>query len=153
MFRRTLLLAALVIAAPVSAFAQTAISVTDAWSRPAIAGHVGVAYLTASITTGEDLLKGASSPIAPIVELHESRMENNMMTMRPVASVPVTPHVPAVLAPGGYHLMLIGLTKALQPGDRFPLTLHFQQAGDVTVTVTVRGGDAAHHAMPGMKMD
>jgi copper(I)-binding protein len=57
--------------------------------------------------------------------------------MRPVASLPVGPGHDVTLAPGGSHVMLMGLKQPLKPGDHFPLTLTFAHAGAVTTEVTV----------------
>jgi copper(I)-binding protein len=132
------LFAALLFAAP--AFAGQALEVTGAWSRPAMAGRVGVAYLTVTDTGAPDQLIGASTPVAARAELHESMVKNGMASMRPVPAIPVAPGKPAVLAPGGYHLMLVDLARPLVAGQTFPLTLDFAKAGKVTTTVVVGGG-------------
>ena len=134
------------------------VMVDHVWSRAAMAGRVGVVYLTITATGTADTLLGASSPVAPKVELHESYEENGVMKMRPVASLPIPPGKPVKLAPGGYHIMLVGLTKPLTEGQSFPVTLHFAKAGEVTVNAMVEKAGAggmdmpAGHAMPGMKM-
>ncbi len=132
------MLVALLAMVPLAAGAQGGLKVENAWSRPAMAGRVGVAYLTVTDTGAPDRLTGASSPAAARVELHQSMTANGVASMRSVATLPVAPGKPAVLAPGGYHLMLIGLKQALTVGESFPLTLDFATAGAVTTTVTVR---------------
>ncbi len=57
--------------------------------------------------------------------------------MRPVEAIPVAAGGTVTLAPGGLHMMLIGLRQALKPGDSFPLTLRFEKAGPVETTVKV----------------
>jgi hypothetical protein len=161
MNRRVLLIAGVLL--PVTARAQPApITVDHVWSRAAMAGHTGAVYLRISATGAPDTLTGASSPVAPNVELHETHNDNGVMKMRPIRSLTITPGKPLTLAPGGYHIMLIGLTKALTEGDSFPLTLHFAKAGAITVTARVEkagagemqmpSGGAGHAGMPGMKM-
>ena len=59
------------------------------------------------------------------------------MTMRPVTALPVAPGNPLMLKPGGYHVMLVGLRRALNEGDSFPVTLQFAGAGAVTVDAQV----------------
>ena len=68
------------------------------------------------------------------------------MKMRPVAALPIEPGKPVMLAPGGYHIMLMGLKQALKQGDSFPVTLSFAKAGPLTASVTVEKAGAA---MPG----
>jgi hypothetical protein len=88
--------------------------------------------------------------------VHETINDNGAMKMRPVPSLTLDPGKPVTLKPGGYHIMLTGLKSALKPGDSFPLTLTFEHAQPVTVTVKVEamGGGAADHGsmqgMPGM---
>lgn len=147
MHRRTLFVAALL--APVAAHTQAApISVQHVWSRAALAGHTGVVYLTISDSGAPDTLTGVSSPVAPHAELHESYNDNGVMKMRAVVSLPVAPGKPVALAPGGYHIMLVGLKHALNAGETFPVTLHFAKAGDITVTATVEKAGASGMQMP-----
>ncbi len=149
---RTLALLGTLIALP--AFAQTAptVQLDHAWARAtASAGQAGAAYLTIT-TTAPDQLTAASTPVAQTAQLHQSRMNNGMMEMRPVPSLAVTPGHPVTLAPGGYHMMLTGLKQPLKAGDRFPLTLTFAHAGAVTTDVTVERAGASHApAMDDMK--
>ena len=65
--------------------------------------------------------------------------------MRAVPELPVAPGEPVTLAPGGYHIMLVGLKQALKEGDSFPVTLRFEHAGELSTTVAVRG---MRHPMP-----
>jgi periplasmic copper chaperone A len=157
MYRRALFVAALF--APVAARTQAApISVQHVWSRAALAGHTGVVYLTISDSGAPDTLTGVSSPAAPQAQLHESYNDNGVMKMRAVTSLPVAPGKPVTLAPGGYHIMLVGLKHALKAGETFPVTLHFAKAGDITVMATVEKAGASDMQMPpggspsGMKM-
>lgn len=140
---------------PVSAD-QNGIAVTDAWSRAAMAGRTGIVYLTITDTGAPDRLTGVSSPVAATASLHESIDDHGVMKMRPVAALPIQPGKPLKLAPDGYHIMLEGLKQPLQPGQTFPVTLTFANAGQVTATATVQkaGGSTAmdHGSMSGMDM-
>ena len=74
-------------------------------------------------------------------------MNNGVMTMRPLpAGVPVPPGQTVAFAPGGYHLMLMGLKGPLKEGDRVKATLTFEKAGPVEVTINVEGIGAQHPA-------
>jgi periplasmic copper chaperone A len=152
--RRLLLLVVLLgFASP--AFAQhNGIEIAHAWSRPAMAGHVGVAYLTVTDSGAPDRLTGASTPVAARAELHRSVTEQGVAKMLPVPTLPVAPGKPAVLAPGSYHFMLIGLKQPLVAGQTFPLTLTFANAGAVTTKITVMpfGANAGAGGMEGMDM-
>jgi copper(I)-binding protein len=138
-----LLLAFGLLAAP--AGAAPAVAVSGAWSRPAIG--TGVVYLRiANRGRRPDQLDAARSPVARAVELHRSSsgtammggmVMNGVMSMQRVRAVTVPAHGAVMFAPGGYHVMLIGLRRDLRPNERFPLQLHFTAAGWTTVTVSV----------------
>jgi copper(I)-binding protein len=91
-----------------------------------------------------DRLVGAASPAARIVEIHAMRMEGNMMRMRPVAALDIPAGGKATLAPGGYHVMLSDLHAPLVAGATVPLTLKFEKAGTIDVTVDVEAAGAGH---------
>ena len=141
------LLAAILIALPLAAFAdQSGIKVDHAWSRAALIGHEGIIYMTISDSGAPDTLTGVTTPVAAKADLHETIDDHGVMKMRSVATLTVAPGAPVTLAPGGYHIMLMGLKRALKEGDSFPVTLDFAKAGQVTATVTVAKAGAT---MPG----
>jgi copper(I)-binding protein len=89
-----------------------------------------------------DKLIGATSPVAKTVEIHTMSMDGNVMKMREVPGIELKPSTKTVMKPGeGYHLMLIGLKKPLQAGEKFPLTLMFEKAGKLDVSVAVEARD------------
>jgi len=118
------------------------VSVYGAWARPADKGADSAAYLT--ITNGQlrdDVLVGASTPAAASAQLHQTTTDASGMTgMHQSDAVTIRAGRDLVLAPGGYHIMLMGLTQALTVGSTFPLTLTFEETGPVTVAVEVRAG-------------
>ncbi|MEQ1580573.1 MAG: copper chaperone PCu(A)C [Steroidobacteraceae bacterium] len=120
--------------------------VHEAWARPTSPiATVGAAYMT--ITNhgmATDHLLGASSPVAAEVQLHGSTDDNGVMRMRPVENLEITPHGSATMDPGGMHFMLMELKAPLVAGSHFPLTLKFEQAGEVTVDVVVQDGAGGH---------
>jgi periplasmic copper chaperone A len=85
-----------------------------------------------------DALISATADVAKRVELHETRNMSGMMMMERVAKVELTPGARVELRPGSYHLMLIGLTRALTPGQTVKLTLEFERAGRIPVRAAVR---------------
>jgi len=131
----------LMLAACAGASAEEGISVEDAWVRPApMAGGNGAGYMVITNHAGEpDALIGASASFAEMVEVHESvHMEGDMMGMHEVERIDIAPGESLRLEPGGYHIMLMGITEQLQEGDTVELTLHFETAGEVTVQAPVR---------------
>ncbi|MSP00386.1 MAG: copper chaperone PCu(A)C [Acetobacteraceae bacterium] len=117
------------------------------WAR-ASAGMAknGAVFLTITGQGTPDRLTGFASPVADTAELHESIDDKGVMKMRPVAGLALEPGKRVTLAPGGYHVMLMGLKAPLKAGDSFPLTLRFEHAPALTVTVKVEpvGGGADH---------
>ncbi len=142
---RLMLLAAACVVASVPALAQSpGVTVTEAWSRATTGlAQTGAIYLTVTASQ-PDRLTAASTPVAATTELHQTRMENGVMEMRPVpGGLPVTPGTPIHMAPGGYHVMLMGLKQPLKQGDHVPLTLTFEHAGTVTAEAVVAGPGAS----------
>lgn len=138
---RGLALAAALLATP-AAFAHDytlgPLTIDHPWARASVAAN-GAAYMTISTSGPEpDELIAAASPVAGKVELHTHIMEGDVMRMRPVRAIEVNVGEPAVLRPGGLHVMLIGLKAPLQEGETFPLTLRFERAGEITVDVAVQ---------------
>ena len=102
------------------------------------AAVVAGAYLKVKNNGKEsDRLVGASSPVAKETEVHEMHLEGGVMRMRAVSGIDIKPGATIALQPGGYHVMLKGLTRPLVEGDKFPLTLSFEKAGPVEVVVKV----------------
>ncbi|MDB5416218.1 MAG: hypothetical protein JWR10_4553 [Rubritepida sp.] len=138
------LFALAILAMPAVALAQPAsITVENPWTRAAGQGMQGGGFLTIRNTgTAEDRLVSASSPIAARVELHTSLRDGDVMRMRPVENVPVPANGSVSLAPGGLHMMMIGLTRPMNVGETVPVTLHFERAGEVTVNMAVQAAGA-----------
>jgi copper(I)-binding protein/uncharacterized protein YcnI len=108
---------------------------------------VGGVFLTLKNGGGTaDKLVKAASPAADTVELHTHVKDGDAMRMRPVETIPVPAKGQTALEPGGYHIMLIGLKQPLKEGESFPVTLTFEKAGSVTVTVpVVKAGAGGGH--------
>lgn len=103
-------------------------------------GGTSAVYMTIANAGGAaDRLVAASTDAAATVELHESKLVDNVMQMAPVpGGIEVPAGGTAELKPGGLHIMLIGLTRDLNAGDTLRLTLTFERAGTITVDAPVR---------------
>jgi len=143
--RRTLIAAAATLLA-VTASAQTAPKVEDAWARPTVAGQAGGGGFLKITSPTADRLMAASAPVSKTVELHTMQMDGNVMRMRQVPAIDIPAGQTVELKPGGLHVMFIGLTQPLKNGATFPLTLRFEKAGEVRVDVKVM----TRAAMPAM---
>jgi copper(I)-binding protein len=132
------LAAACLVAFPIVALAE--VTVTDPWARASIlASRPGAAYLTLLSDT-DDRLLSAATPVAGQVMVHAAEMDANGVTRMIHLDTLDLPAEQAVrFAPGGMHLMLMGLADKLDEGAEFPLTLTFEHAGTITVTVPVLG--------------
>ena len=122
----------------------------DYWARAAMAGGNSAAYmLLHNHGTEADALIGASSDVADAVEIHLSQMNaDGTMEMIQQEKIDLPADGEVELKPGSYHVMFIGLKKDLAVGDEFTLTLTFEKAGEVTITVPVK--DAAEMGGEGM---
>lgn len=128
-------------AMPAGSAAVGPITIEGAYARASLGqAPNSAAYMTLSTAGEGDHLLGGASPAAQAVELHTHSMnDQGVMRMRPVEVIEVMPDAPAVLQPGGLHVMLINLTERLEEGGSLPLTLNFARAGEVTFDVPVRG--------------
>jgi len=109
------------------------------WARATFAmAKTGVAYVTIRNEGSQaDRLVAASADVAKKVGLHESLMEDGVMKMRPAGAIEIPAGGMAMLEPGGYHIMFMGLVAPFKEGESFPLTLVFERAGQVDVVVDV----------------
>jgi periplasmic copper chaperone A len=116
--------------------------ITQAWARATPGGaKIGGGYVTVENKgAAPDRLIGGSADIAVKVEVHEMAMNNGVMTMRPLdKGLTIEPGKTVKLAPGGYHLMMFDLKGPLKQGDKVPVTLEFEKAGKVKLSLDVQG--------------
>ena len=148
-FPHAALILSLLLTAP--AYAQE-ITIKDAWIRGTVQGQGATGAFMEITGKSNARLVGVTSPLTKNVEVHNMKMENGVMRMFPVDSVDLPAGKPVKLAPGGYHVMLMGLQKPLNAGDTVPLQLTFELAGkkretiDLSVAVRdIKGQPAPQH--------
>ncbi len=137
--------------APAHDFTLGSLEIAHPWTRQTAPGQSnggGFLVVTNKGRTADRLI-GVASPAAGKVELHTMAMDGGVMRMRPVVGgLPIPAGGTLTLAPGGYHIMLIGLKAPLALGAMVPLTLRFERAGSITVALKVEPvsftGKAAH---------
>ena len=134
MYRRALVFALLSITAATTVHAHSyvlgPVEIGHPWARPTDA-QLGAAYSVFAIKgDAADTLSGAETPIAQRVELRSAAGEA-------LHGIEIVPGQPVVLRPGRAYLALVGLKQSLKLGESFPLTLRFDVAGEITVTVMV----------------
>jgi copper(I)-binding protein len=147
--------------------ASAEVTVTDPWARASSAmAAAGAAYMTIQNTgSAADALIGASSPAAKTVEVHETVVMGSpapsasdgmgmgsplpsasgeagggMMGMQPIARLEIPAGGTVELKPGSYHIMLIDLNQELKAGDTIEITLNFEKAGELPLSVPVKEG-------------
>ncbi|WP_200230095.1 copper chaperone PCu(A)C [Rubrivivax gelatinosus] len=129
-----------------AASAQT--TVKEAWIRGTVAQQKATGLFAQITSVQGGRLVGASSPVAGVVEIHEMAMDGNVMKMRALPDGLALPAgKPVELKPGGYHVMLLDLKQALEPGSTVPVTLVFEGADkkrdSVELQVPVKALNAA----------
>ena len=127
------------------------VQVSDALCRPTPVGRQATGCYLTLTAPEDDRLVSVASPVAGRIEIHESRMESNMMMMRELKEgMPLPAGQTVELKPGGNHIMLLSVTEPLKAGDSVPLTLTFASAAPVEIRATVGqpaltdAGHAAH---------
>ncbi len=139
-------------AMPSSAVVVGDLEITAAFARATLPNApVAGGYLTiVNHGTSDDTLIAATSPAAGETQLHEMKMEGDVMKMAELPSgIAIPAGATVTLAPGGLHMMFLQLTGPLVEGATVPVTLTFAQAGDVTVELAI-GGIAARSPDGGM---
>lgn len=142
-------------AAPASEVTVGDLSVSGGWLKAMLPGQpAGGGYLTVTNSGGEaDRLVAVSSPAAGKSEVHEMKVENDVMVMRPVeGGVEIPAGGTVELKPGGLHLMFTQVAEPFTEGATVPVTLEFEKAGKVELALPVRaaaGDDHSGHGQGG----
>ena len=132
------------------------IDVKDAWVRTSVQGQKATgAFMNITAKDGAKLV-GVSSPVAGLGEVHEMKMEGDVMKMRAITALDLPAGKTVALKPGGFHLMLMDLKTPLKKDSTIPLTLRFKDAQgkestlDLQVNVSTQApGGASSGSMPG----
>jgi len=136
------------------------VHVENAWARPTTAGAIrggsatpemqGMSGISESEMTSAvyfvivnegsqaDTLIGASTDVAKVVEMHETQIKDDVAEMVPVSHVDIPARGRIEFKPGGYHVMLIGLTQDLKVGETLKLTLQFEKSGAIALVVPIQ---------------
>jgi len=132
------------------AFAADSVQITNAWVRGMVSGQRGTGAYMDIVSDSPARVLSAASPVAANVEIHNMRMENGVMRMSPVKDIALEPGKTFRLAPGGYHVMMMGLKEPLKKGAAVPITLTVEGADkkirQIEVKAEVRDlAGSAHH--------
>jgi periplasmic copper chaperone A len=125
------LLATFIAGAAWAQAAAPAVQVEGAWARASVQGQKGTGAFM-KLTAKESLkLVAAASPAAGVAEVHEMKMEGDVMKMRALPALDLPAGKTVELKPGGYHVMLLDLKAPLMKDSSVPLTLTFKDAKGV----------------------
>jgi copper(I)-binding protein len=119
--------------------APSTIRVENAWARATPArAKTGAAYVAVINNGGSaDRLLSATAPLAQEIQFHKETEDNGISRMRELRAVEIDPGAKVIFKPGDMHMMMVRLKQPLKEGETFPLTLTFEKAGKIDVTVSV----------------
>ena len=132
-----------------SAFSQ--VTVENPWARPTPPqAKLAAGYLTVLNAGGADRLLGASSPAAARVEMHVTQKDGEIFRMREVTGFDVPARGRLELKPAGAHLMFVEVRRPFREGEKVPVVLRFERAGEVKIELAVgpgapQAGHGGHH--------
>lgn len=106
--------------------AHAQVTVQDAWVRASVPNQKATGAFMRLSAAKNTRLVSVSSPAAPLAEIHEMKVEGDVMKMREVPAIELPAGKAVDLKPGGYHVMLMDLPKPVKEGDTVPLTLVFE---------------------------
>ena len=148
-------ISALLLCASSSLYAQN-VDVKDAWVRASVQGQKATGAFMQLTASQPTTLVGVASPVAGVAEVHEMKMDGDVMRMRALPQgLPLPASKAVALTPGGYHVMLMDLKATLPKDSTIPLTLTFKDAKGVqsrleltlpVATSAPGGAQAAGHA-------
>ena len=129
-------LAAAGVAAAAAASAQ--VTVTDPWVRGTVTGQKATGAFMQLIATESATLVSVESPVAGTVQIHEMKMENDVMKMRAIPRLDLPAGKAVELKPGGYHMMLMDLKQPLKKGEAVPISLRFEAKDKTFKTIEIK---------------
>ena len=126
------------------------LTITKAWIRatPPAAMAAGGFMVIANNGTTDDVLMAVEFSGARKSEIHQMKMNDGVMTMRPLKDgLTIGAGKKTTLKPGGFHLMFMGLQNQLKDGQKFPLKLTFARAGEISIDFVVLSMDRGKKLM------
>ncbi len=150
---KNLLLTVLLAVFSLNAFAQ--VQIQDPWVRATVPYQKATGVFMLLHADKDIQLVQASSPLAAVGEIHEMKMQDNVMKMRQIDGLSLSAGKPIALKPGGFHIMLMGLQRQVKEGELVPLVLTFEAADGSreqirldapvrSLTATAGSGNAKH---------
>ncbi|WP_312564629.1 copper chaperone PCu(A)C [Diaphorobacter sp.] len=106
--------------------AHAQVTVQDAWVRATVPQQKATGAFMRLTAAQDARLVSANSPVAGVTEVHEMKLVDNVMKMRPLPALDLPAGQAVELKPGGYHIMLLDLKQPVAQGSTVPLTLVFE---------------------------
>ncbi len=131
-------IAAYIVAALLPLAAHAGVTATDAWVRGTVPAQSATGAFLTLTSTAEAKLIAVSTPAAKMAEIHATQESGGVMHMHELDAIALPPGKRVELKPGGFHIMLMGLTRALGAGDQVPLTLTIEERSGKRTQVQVR---------------
>lgn len=125
------------------------VTVNDAWSRASVPGQANGSVALTITSTSDAKLVAVATPVSESAEIHTMSMDDGVMKMRQLDFLPLPANQAVNLGPGGDHLMLFGLKKALKAGNEIPLTLTIKFSDNHTKKIKIRAKIKAINAEQG----
>jgi len=130
---------------------SSGIEVKDAWIRamPPTGKSTAAFMVIENSNAHEMVLKSAACDIADLVQIHTMEQDGEIMKMKEIPELSIPANGQRVLAPKGFHIMLIGLLRPIKEDEIIPITLDFADGSSVTVGAVVKkwepmGGGMMH---------
>lgn len=121
MFMKNTMLAAVCLLG--SSLACAEVTIADPWVRATVPAQKATGAFMQMTSTTNVKLVAAQSPVANVVEIHEMKMDNNVMKMRQISGLDLAAGKTVELKPGSYHIMLLELKQQVREGDAVPVSL------------------------------
>ncbi|TXH42100.1 MAG: copper chaperone PCu(A)C [Actinobacteria bacterium] len=129
-----------------SSSAACPLSVSDAWVKAADSGMSAAFGVVRNTSDAEVSITAAASPVSTMTQLHQTTMVDGSATMSEVSQLAVPASGDLTLAPGGNHIMFMGLTSPVQAGEDVPITLTCAGGGTIAFTAQARSYDGANES-------
>lgn len=136
MFMKNTMLAAVCLLG--SSLACAEVTIADPWVRATVPAQKATGAFMQMTSTTNVKLVAAQSPVANVVEIHEMKMDNNVMKMRQITGLDLAAGKTVELKPGSYHIMLLELKQQVREGDAVPVSLVFEDQNKQRQTVDVK---------------
>jgi copper(I)-binding protein len=140
------------VAALLAGAAHAQVQVQDPWVRGMVETQKATGAFMRLTSPNAARLVGVSSPVAGVVEIHQTTMEGGVMRMRPVQAIELPAGKAVELRPGGYHVMLMQVPRPLKEGEKVPITLVVEGKDGKRQTIEVEApvkalATPAHHGI------